>query len=68
MPDARFAPLPRYRHLYFQLGCTISSVSGRHKPLGPGIDLRGPGRRRGGYLIGPDAIVAGRPCMARDST
>jgi hypothetical protein len=27
--------------------------------LGPGIDVRGPGRRRGGYLAGPGSIVDG---------
>lgn len=28
---------------------------------GPGIDIRGPGRRSGGYLIGPGSIVNGTP-------
>ncbi|MER6201718.1 bifunctional DNA primase/polymerase [Streptomyces sp. NPDC001586] len=51
------------RHLYFQapMGCTIGSVSGGHSPLGPGIDVRGPGRRSGGYLVGPGSVVDGRP-------
>ncbi|MDG4857468.1 bifunctional DNA primase/polymerase [Streptomyces sp. T-3] len=43
------------RHLHFGVpdGCTIGSYSGARSPLGPGVDLRGPGLRRGGYLIGP---------------
>lgn len=49
------------RHLYFGVpdGCTIGSVSGGRTALGPGIDTRGPGRRTGGYLIGPGSIVGG---------
>ncbi|QUI36312.1 bifunctional DNA primase/polymerase (plasmid) [Streptomyces alfalfae] len=51
------------QHLYFRVpeDCTIGSVSGGRTPLGPGIDVRGPGRRRGGYLVGPGSVVAGRP-------
>lgn len=50
------------RHLYFRapMGCTIGSVSGGRTALGPGIDVRGPGRRSGGYLIGPGSVVGGR--------
>lgn len=48
-------------HLYFRAaGRPIISTSGARSPLGPGIDTRGPGRRTGGYLIGPGSIVAGR--------
>lgn len=49
------------RHLYFRGpdGCTIGSASGPRSPLGPGIDVRGPGRRSGGYLIGPGSTVRG---------
>lgn len=49
------------RHLYFAApdGCTIGSFSGGRTRLGPGIDVRGPGRRSGGYLIGPGSIVGG---------
>ncbi|WP_165404935.1 bifunctional DNA primase/polymerase [Streptomyces albidoflavus] len=49
-------------HLYFRAptGCTIGSFSGGRTALGPGIDVRGPGRRSGGYLIGPGTMVAGR--------
>lgn len=57
------------QHLYFRVpaDCTIGSVSGGRSPLGPGIDVRGPGRRRGGYLVGPGSIVGGLPyLMARD--
>lgn len=51
------------RHLYFRapMGCTIGSVSGGRTALGPGIDVRGPGRRSGGYLIGPGSTVRGLP-------
>ncbi|MEU2311501.1 bifunctional DNA primase/polymerase [Streptomyces albidoflavus] len=57
------------QHLYFRApeGCTIGSVSGGRTPLGPGIDVCGPGRRHGGYLIGPGSVVAGRSyVIARD--
>jgi hypothetical protein len=58
------------RHLYFRVptGRTILSSSGGRSGLGPGIDVRGPGRgARGGYLIGSGSIVNGR-CytIARD--
>ncbi|MET8703608.1 bifunctional DNA primase/polymerase [Kitasatospora sp. NPDC004723] len=45
-------------HLYFRVAhwCTIPSSSG---VLGPGIDVRGPGARSGGYLIGPGSTVDG---------
>ncbi|MFF3547087.1 bifunctional DNA primase/polymerase [Streptomyces platensis] len=51
------------RHLYFAApdGCTIGSFSGGRTLLGPGIDVRGPGRRCGGYLIGPGSVVGGTP-------
>ncbi|WP_158575863.1 bifunctional DNA primase/polymerase [Streptomyces corynorhini] len=53
------------RHLYFRapMGCTIGSVSGGRTALGPGIDVRGPGRRSGGYLVGPGSIVGGLPYL-----
>lgn len=57
-------------HLYFRVAadCTIGSVSGGQSPLGAGIDVRGPGRRSGGYLVGPGSIVGGRPyAIVRDS-
>ncbi|MFJ2589719.1 bifunctional DNA primase/polymerase [Streptomyces sp. NPDC087538] len=57
------------QHRYFRapMGCTIGSVSGGRSPLGPGIDVRGPGRRSGGYLVGPGSVVGGRPyVIARD--
>lgn len=57
------------RHLYFGVpdGCTIGSASGRRSPLGPGIDVRGPGLRTGGYLVGPGSVVDGKPyTIARD--
>ncbi|MGW3091574.1 bifunctional DNA primase/polymerase [Streptomyces sp. NPDC001108] len=51
------------RHLYFRapMGCTIGSISGGRTALGPGIDVRGPGRRSGGYLAGPGSVVGRRP-------
>ncbi|MEV6726886.1 bifunctional DNA primase/polymerase [Streptomyces xanthochromogenes] len=57
------------RHLYFRapMGCTIGSFSGGRTALGPGIDVRGPGHRSGGYLVGPGSVVNGRPyVIARD--
>ncbi|MFE9007509.1 bifunctional DNA primase/polymerase [Streptomyces sp. NPDC007875] len=49
-------------HLYFRVpaDCTIGSSSGA---LGPGIDVRGPGRRSGGYLVGPGSLVGGLPYL-----
>ncbi len=38
----------------------VPSVSGGTSRLGPGIDIRGPGRILGGYLAGPGSIVDGR--------
>ncbi|MDJ0345912.1 bifunctional DNA primase/polymerase [Streptomyces sp. H10-C2] len=50
------------RHLYFRVlaDCTIGSTSGGRTALGSGIDVRGPGRRSGGYLVGPGSVVGGR--------
>ncbi|UNZ22310.1 bifunctional DNA primase/polymerase [Streptomyces sp. 891-h] len=49
-------------HLYFRVpsGCTIGSSSGGRTALGSGIDVRGPGRRSGGYLVGPGSTVNGK--------
>ncbi|SFQ28060.1 Bifunctional DNA primase/polymerase, N-terminal [Amycolatopsis rubida] len=52
----------QHRHLYYRCppGRIVLSSSGRHSPLGPGIDVRGPGRGgRGGYLVGPGSLRAG---------
>lgn len=51
------------RHLYFRVpaDCGIGSASGGRTALGPGIDVRGPGRRSGGYLVGPGSMVGGLP-------
>ncbi|MBN1174895.1 MAG: bifunctional DNA primase/polymerase [Micromonosporaceae bacterium] len=48
-------------HLYFgaPFGATIASSSGGRSRLGPGIDIRGPGRSHGGYLVGPGSLVGG---------
>ena len=51
------------RHLYFRVdqAATLPSTSGGTSGLGPSIDTRGPGRRYGGYLVGPGSVVpAGR--------
>jgi hypothetical protein len=51
------------RHLYLSVppGRVVLSSSGGRSGLGPGIDVRGPGRgQRGGYLIGPGSVVGGR--------
>ncbi|MFI9587814.1 bifunctional DNA primase/polymerase [Streptomyces sp. NPDC052236] len=59
-------------HLYFRApgDCTVASVasvSGGRTALGLGIDVRGPGRRSGGYLIGPGSAVNGMPyAITRD--
>lgn len=52
----------RGRHLIFQVppGLFVGSVSGGTSRLGPGIDIRGPGRTLGGYLVGPGSVVGGR--------
>lgn len=60
-------------HLYFRApaGRTVTSASGGRAGLGPGIDTRGPGRRRGGgggYLIGPGSIVDSRPYVITRDT
>jgi Bifunctional DNA primase/polymerase, N-terminal len=58
------------QHLYYRTaGLPIGSASGDRSPLGPGIDVRGPGRRSGGYLVGPGSTIAGRPyTVVRDTT
>lgn len=50
------------RHLIFRVpaGIVVPSVSGGTSSLGRGIDIRGPGRRLGGYLAGPGSTVDGR--------
>lgn len=49
------------RHLFLRVRpeWAIRSSSGGRSGLGPGIDVRAPGRRSGGYLIGLDSIVNG---------
>lgn len=56
-------------HLYFRVpaGAVITSSSGPRAELPPGIDVRAPGRRTGGYVLGPGAQVeAGRYRIACD--
>ena len=45
-------------HLYFRVPPDLSVAS----MIGwlPGVDIRGPGQRLGGYLAGPGSVVAGR--------
>lgn len=49
------------KHLFLRVppGWVIPSSSGGKSGLGPGIDVRAPGQRSGGYLIGLDSIVDG---------
>nr|WP_240929385.1 bifunctional DNA primase/polymerase [Streptomyces coryli] len=63
-PDTLTVRTPRGGlHLYFRAPAarTITSSSDGRAGLGAGIDVRAPGRRSGGYLIGPGSIVAGTP-------
>ncbi|SCL12951.1 Bifunctional DNA primase/polymerase, N-terminal [Micromonospora nigra] len=50
------------QHLYFAAppGRVIVSTIG---VLGPGIDVRAPGRLSGGYVVGPGSIVGDRPYL-----
>jgi len=67
-PDTLTVRTPRGGlHLYFRPppGRAIASTSG---VLAPGIDVRGPGRAAGGYLIGPGSTVNGSAyVIARDA-
>jgi len=45
------------RHLYFRAPAGWWIASGR---LVPGVDVRAPGRRSGGYVVGPGSVVDGR--------
>jgi hypothetical protein len=47
------------RHLYFTAppGHVVINTIGR---IGPGIDVRAPGRTSGGYVVGPGSVVDGR--------
>ncbi len=57
------------RHLYFRAPPhrVVLSASGARSPLGPGVDVRAPGRRLGGYVLGPDSRTpAGRYTVAVD--
>ncbi|WP_159048094.1 bifunctional DNA primase/polymerase [Streptomyces sp. XY511] len=49
-------------HVYYRAraGWTVPSSSGGRTRMGPGIDVRAPGRRLGGYVIGPNSIVDGK--------
>jgi len=49
-------------------GSTIASSSGGRAGTRPGIDVRGPGRRSGGYLIGPGSIVNDIPYVITRDT
>jgi hypothetical protein len=45
-------------HLYYRVPVQAAFASAIHWL--PGIDIRGPGRRFGGYLAGPGSVVDGR--------
>lgn len=48
-------------HLYFQAPAgEVPSTSGGVTRLGPAIDVRAPGRTRGGYVLGPGSVIGGR--------
>ena len=53
-------------HLYFRVpaGAAIASGIGTW----PGIDIRGPGFRTGGYLAGPGSVVDGQPYVIERDT
>jgi Bifunctional DNA primase/polymerase, N-terminal len=50
---------PNGRHLFFRVPTAriVLSVSGPHGPLGGGIDIRGPGRQTGGYVVAAGSTV-----------
>jgi hypothetical protein len=50
------------RHVYYRAphGAVVPSSSGGVTRLGPDVDVRAPGRRHGGYVIGPGSSVGGR--------
>lgn len=54
-------------HLYYRLpaGRVIGSTSKGRSRLGLGVDTRGPGRRHGGYVVGPGSLIEGRPYEVR---
>jgi hypothetical protein len=64
-PDTLTTRTPNGLHLHFlaPVGVTIGSTSGARSPIGDGIDVRGPGRRSGGYVLAPGSVVAGRPYL-----
>ncbi|OEJ21068.1 bifunctional DNA primase/polymerase [Streptomyces subrutilus] len=49
------------RHVYYRApaGHVVVSSSGGATRLGPGIDVRAPGRRTGGWTVGPDSQIGG---------
>lgn len=57
-------------HVYFQAPASrsITSSSGPRPGLPPGIDVRAPGRRSGGYVMGAGSqVAAGRYRVGRDA-
>lgn len=61
-PDTLTVTTPHGLHVYLRVpdGCTVLSTSRGRSGLGAGIDTRGPGRRSGGYLVGPGSVVGGQ--------
>ncbi|MFC0436121.1 bifunctional DNA primase/polymerase [Kutzneria buriramensis] len=53
---------PHGQHLFLRVpagGPPIDSSSGTASPFGPGIDVRAPGQRTGGYVVGAGSVVDG---------
>jgi hypothetical protein len=57
-----------HRGLHLCLGVPRGRVMLSVTGLWPGIDTRGPGRRGGGYLVGPGFVVDGRPYVTERDT
>jgi hypothetical protein len=68
-PDTLTVATPHGLHLYFHAGGRpIASASGNRSPLGAGVDVRGPGRRLGGYVVGPGSVIDGMPYTVERDT
>lgn len=68
-PDTLTVRTPGGLHVYFRAGGrALPSTSGGRSGLGAGVDTRAPGRRWGGYLVGPGSVVAGRGYVLENDT
>lgn len=61
LPATLTVRTPHGLHLYFRAPTLGRFASGA---LTPGVDVRAPGRRSGGYVLGPGSVVDGRPYTA----